>query len=671
MSLIHSNPSSNLFFWETISWTQSFKEYLGIAPSPSASLIKKMDVGGECLSLDTFIDVIAYLADHPHAKLEEMVKTKFAQIPCRDGQVFSLQFITKFSVSNDRLKMLDVCQRILSLDQLKKILGKEDLDIAALAKREARIVPKPQRNIEKISGSLSQYWQQHSYIFGKIIHCFHFIVIGSLASILRMFTTPLKSPPSVFEMKNYFEVYHGLIKSTSYLSTSYLKFFSSTQKAAGVGVLIAASTIGLHFTHQKFRLGIPEKIDKKEQFEDLTIEVQNGKIQKMIGRQEEKETLQTGWTVPPGQKFRIGFLIGEPGCGKTEFVKGLAWESVHDPNSFVYKKKIYMINTIQAVNEGTYYMDQVLNNLAGHEDDVVLFFDEGHSAGGQQGKIAPLMEFLKTKILAKNIRCLFATTEKEYADNIEHNAAFVDRCEEIRFGNMHDLDATEILKKIVQLDVERIVEVDPNAYPEILFVSKVHPKYKSRQTPRKAIDLYKDLRSYVFCWTPKKLKSALAALTKKRDNLLARSLAANNDPDWSSSTEGIEAFDQLQEWDDEIEKLTETVRFQTLAHKKIARLRILEPQYRKRYYEVLHTIADPKDSSSNKKTAENTHKEFLYLKHILRPSLKQNLLDEADTFKLNFDEEIPLQIDAALIKNIHGSLYPASPFLRGADMVGC
>lgn len=59
---------------------------------------------------------------------------------------------------------------------------------------------------------------------------------------------------------------------------------------------------------------------------------------------------------------------------------------------------------------------------------------------------------------------------------------------------------------------------------------------------------------------------------------------------------------------------------------------------------------------AEKTPKEELLKEFLYLKHVLRPALQTTLESEAEKLTELYKEELPLKIDAALIKK----LYPAA-----------
>ncbi len=654
MTAIRTNSELKLPLGLTTSYLESFKHSLGIVPAPSTLLLEELN-SQESLCDSTLLKVVTFLADHPHTKLEQVLKEKLAKTTPSQTLV-KVKSVCIKGLRENRLKMLEVCKRILSLDQLKSAFN--CFDPTTTAQRESSIIPAPTRTIKKISDTAIQNWHKYSSIFGKTIHWAQTMLVGIIMALVTALTYPVYNQLLTLAaiegyLKNCSSIFNGFTK----LTTSYLGFFATKEKAALAGIVILISAVAINYIHKRFRLGIPEQIDKKEYFQNTSLEAQNGKLTKMKGRQAEKKQVKRAWNVAPNEKFRIALLIGPPGCGKSEFVNGLAWESVKDPDSFVFGKTIFTVNMIDLVKEGTYYLNGVLATIIGYEDDIVLFFDEGHSAGSEKGKIGPVLENLKTTLLNKNIRAIIATTEKEFEDNIAHNKPFVDRCLKVDFKEMPDVESKKILKDKVESDVDRVIEVNANTYDALLKVAASDPE---RYNPRKVIDLHKDVRSYVYGWEPEKLSQQLEQQTTERDDLAAQCKTANNDPNWSDSQEGILLLTKLKEKELKVQESTQALKTQKSDLDRIARLRRLGPQYRKQYNEVVHQLV------AEEKPKEELLKEFLYLKHVVRPALQATLELAAKNMTKVYKEEIPLKIDAALIKKLYPDAFKDSSIAKTA-----
>jgi hypothetical protein len=122
--------------------------------------------------------------------------------------------------------MLEVCKRIISLNQLKSGLNIEDA--MAIAERESSITPAPTRTIEVISDTAIQNWHQYSGIFGKIIHWIQTMIVGTFTSIGDAILSPVNNPPTSFmAMQGFCNNYRSIINGFVYLTTSYLALFTS------------------------------------------------------------------------------------------------------------------------------------------------------------------------------------------------------------------------------------------------------------------------------------------------------------------------------------------------------------------------------------------------------------------------------------------------------------
>ena len=627
----------NRFDWESHSWFQSLKERLW-EPSTARQLIQAIDQEADLTSIQA---AVAYLANHPHAFLEQKLKETLPSAPPK-----TLQSICQFALITGRTKMIDVCRRIAKFE-------KEPAEIIKSARREAHLIPKQPRILEAVSQSISHQWNKHSQkAFGVIAGLNYralLLTVGTFSSLSSKLMAIIQSPPTnLLELDKYFQYLidncKKLLENVTKLKTWYYSWFSTAWKAHAIGLAVLTAGYGINFINKKLRLDTPANILI---FTNASAEAAQGKHQPIHGRLKEKAEVMHAWNVAPGEKYRIGFLIGPPGTGKTEFVKQLAWESVYDSSSFVYGKKVFIVNTSELVKSGERYLDSILRSLEGSENDVILFFDEAHAAGNK-GSGLGLVELLKTKLLERNIRCLLATTVDEFQQSLAVNTAFIDRCKPIDFKELPDDDTVLVLKDKVALDKKRIVEVEPDAFAAILKLGKTHPNYQKRANPRKAIDLYKDIMSHADTWVPRRLGDQLTEEIKNYNQIVdfCRSQNSNN-PDWIDSPEGIKLSEQLETQAAKIATSKQNLAKQNQEFQTLTNHRKLVPLYRNQYYEVIHQIAQSEKPSSEILT------HYLFLKHILRPAIHAVVQEELQAFKQNYLEEIPLSVNAALIESFY------------------
>ena len=233
---------------------------------------------------------------------------------------------------------------------------------------------------------------------------------------------------------------------------------------------------------------------------DLTAEAEQGKLDPVIGRDEEiRRVIQ----VLSRRTKNNPVLIGDPGVGKTAIVEGLAQRitSGDIPESLRDRRVIAL--DIGALLAGSKYRGEfeerlkaVLKEVQAADGQIVLFMDELHTivgAGAAEGAV-DAANLLKPMLARGELRAVGATTLDEYRKHIEKDAALERRFQPVTIGEP-DSDATiAILRGLKErYEVHHGVRISDAA---ILAAATLSERYiADRFLPDKAIDLIDEAAS--------------------------------------------------------------------------------------------------------------------------------------------------------------------------------
>ena len=233
---------------------------------------------------------------------------------------------------------------------------------------------------------------------------------------------------------------------------------------------------------------------------DLTARARDGKIDPVIGRDEEiRRVIQ----VLSRRTKNNPVLIGEPGVGKTAIVDGLARRIADGDVPEGLKGKRLISLDISSLVAGAKYRGEfeerlkaVLKEITDAEGEVITFVDELHTmvgAGGAEGAM-DAGNMIKPMLARGELRMIGATTLDEYRKYVEKDPALERRFQQVYVGEPTVADTIAILRGLKErYEVHHGVRIQDSALVSAAVLSNRY--LTNRFLPDKAIDLMDEAAS--------------------------------------------------------------------------------------------------------------------------------------------------------------------------------
>jgi ATP-dependent Clp protease ATP-binding subunit ClpC len=186
---------------------------------------------------------------------------------------------------------------------------------------------------------------------------------------------------------------------------------------------------------------------------DLIKLAEQGKLDPVVGREREITRIAQ---ILSRRKKNNPIIIGEPGCGKTAIVEGLAIKIFNGecPRNLMDKRIVSLDMT--SIVAGTKYRGQfeermkVIIEELQNAPNIIVFIDEIHTivgAGNSSGSL-DASNIFKPALARGEIQCVGATTLDEYRKNFEKDGALERRFQKVIVDAATKEETLEILKNV-------------------------------------------------------------------------------------------------------------------------------------------------------------------------------------------------------------------------------
>ena len=387
-------------------------------------------------------------------------------------------------------------------------------------------------SILKNNSNMSQKLKEHGLTY-KIFkdEIINIIGVGSKKSEFFLYTPLLKKviENSMLDAKD---------NNNGSVTPEHL-FSSLLEEGEGIAIrTIIGLNIDIDELYEEFNNNLIAKNNKKKKKKllindlgiDLIEKAKNNKLDPVTGRDKEINRLIE---ILCRRCKNNPLLIGEAGVGKTAIVEGLAILIAKKEVPFILQNKRIISIDMASLVAGTKYrgefeerLQKIIKEIK-EDENIILFIDEVHTlvgAGGAEGAI-DASNILKPALARGDIKCIGATTTKEYKKYIYTDKALSRRFQSIIIKEPNEYETINILNKIKHIyeDYHKVIINDDITE----YIVRLSNKYiHNRHNPDKSLDILDEVCSKVnikenpLIKKIELLKDKLEKITKNKNSLI-------------------------------------------------------------------------------------------------------------------------------------------------------
>ena len=300
-----------------------------------------------------------------------------------------------------------------------------------------------------------------------------------------------RPPDTLYEYGVLAALYFHFFKLPYVLIGGLAAFMATPLEVLLTAVCLMGMAVGMLYLYLRWLKKCPDEVSYCE---NLTKKFQNGEIDPVLCREPEyAEGLGCFGNGKHDTRVNL-VLVGEPGTGKTEWIRGLP-EHMPGKKVFVFQNW-QLFGASSSVKSAAEKMSDAFKEVRFYEQEVLFVCDELGDAFESRPK--DLSAFLKPILGNKGIQFIAVMTLAQWEALKEADLAFQERFKPIVFQSTHDTQTKKILLDRVRRHAQDISVTDS-------FLNKLIEETNKQQghcQPRKAIKLLNELINKVHEFNP-------------------------------------------------------------------------------------------------------------------------------------------------------------------------